>query len=87
MEIMERLKNGESIHDVNGMDMNKEETQSQPAKLYNENESAGDTSKANTYPLTPEQEEELMRGEFYNSRMRCQDNVYADSQPYDAARN
>ena len=51
-------------------------------------ESPSDLSeKALTFPLDPDKEEEMMNGEFFSAHQRQGDNVYADSQPYDAARN
>ena len=48
---------------------------------------ASEISHAHTFPLSPEEEEEMMKGDFFNSWFWVSDNCYADSQPYDAARN
>lgn len=83
--VIELMRNGE---DVTGFakGMNNRDNLSLPDRFYF-SDASSQLSKAYTFPLNPDEEEEMMKGDFLQSRMRMQDNVYADSQAYDAARN
>ena len=71
---MELMRNGKF---PDGLVQSHRSFLSLPDRLFPDNES--EISHAHTFPLSPEEEEEMMKGEFFNSKLRLTDNVYADS--------
>lgn len=71
---MAMLKEGEF---EDGLIKSQRSFMSLPDRLFPDDVS--EVSHAHTFPLSPEEEEEMMKGEFFNSRFRSSDNCYADS--------
>ncbi len=66
--IQEKLWKGEPLDEFNLLKSDRSNL-SAPDWYLEDKESV--TSKAFTYPLDPGQEEEMMKGEFYNQHLRC----------------